>query len=208
MRPPYFFRKWALYLGVVTFLFELLKTLAITVGGDPRNSPQFYWFLFIRSIDLAVELITILLVNVLLLLCCFFQLQGGRTKYRSAFQGLILAILALSLASFHFLTQIFDQYKHLSSLSTLGKEYHLSAYLSMNGESEYLVHECRHWSFDCQTHRVAYLSDKSEIKNAKLTYNSQAKTFAIQTTSGATLLTNSDGSWPQIGNQVQSIQTK
>jgi hypothetical protein len=208
MRPPYFFRKWAFYLGVVAFLFELLKTLAIIVSGDPRNSPQFYWFLFIRGIDPTVELITILLVNILLLCCCFFQLRGGTVRYRSAFQGLILAILSLSLASSHFLVQIFNQYKYLSSLSTLEKEYHLSVYLSMNGESEYLVYECRHWNFDCQTHRVAYLSDKSEIKNAKLTYNAQVKTFAIQTTSGVTLLTNSDGSWPQISDQAPSIQTK
>jgi hypothetical protein len=198
MRPPDLFTKWAFFLGVITILFELLKTIAIVASGDPRNSPQIYWWLFLRSGNPVIELIIILIVNIALLMCCLSKLQGGRMEYRRAFWGLILGILSLTLAFYHLFTQIFYQYEYLSSLSTIEKKYHLNAYLSTKGESEYLINECPHWGLLCQTYRVAYISDKTEVKSAKLTHNPRTNSFAIQTINGAMTLTNSDGSWPQL----------
>jgi hypothetical protein len=198
MRPLDLLTKWAFFLGVITVLFELLKTLAIIITGDPRNSPQISWLLFLRSGNPAIELVIILFINIALLTICLSKIQGGRFEYRRAFRGLIMGIIALLIASFYLLAQTFYQYEHLSSLSTIEKQYHLRAYLSNNGENEYLVHECPHWSLHCQTYRVAYISDKTEIKSAKLTQNPQTNSFAIQTTNGTMILTNSDGSWPQL----------
>jgi hypothetical protein len=207
MRPPDHLTKWAFFLGVITIFFELLKTSAIIITGDPRNSPQISWLLYLRSGNPLIELSIILFINIALFILCLTKLQGGRFEYRRAFSGLIFGIIALLIASFHFLNQIYHQYEHLSSLSTIEKRYHLNAYLSNNGESEYLVHACPHWQLQCQTYRVAYISDKTEIKSAKLTHNPQTNSFAIQTINGTMTLTNSDGSWPQL-TEPSSPKTK
>jgi hypothetical protein len=183
-----YFQKWQLTVGLVLLLFELLLLLIVSISGVCGVTHINYWMLLVYSwVNGTAIWVAIGSIALLLAIYWVVQFLKNQSDRKTTSEAFWMVFLALGIATFYGLTQIFSgSYSNVSSLAVDNRQYHL-IHRSSAMNSDFLILSCASGNFSCEVPRLIDPNLSSEIRSgqekghADLTYNLGSKTFRIQT---------------------------
>jgi hypothetical protein len=183
-----YFQKWQLTVGLVLLLFELLLLLIVSISGVCGVTHINYWMLLIYSwVNGTAVWVAIGSIALLLAIYWVVQFLKNQSDRKTTGEAFWMVFLALGIATFYGLTQIFSgSYSNVSSLAVDNRQYHL-IHRSSAMNSDFLILSCTSDNFSCQAPQLIDPNLSSEIRSgqekghADLTYNLGSKTFGVKT---------------------------
>ena len=186
----YYFNNWPLTIAFIFLSMQILMLLGVFASGYAGSPYLNYWILLGYGwFNTVYVWITLSIVALSLLIFWVFQLIRQRTDRNMTIEAMLMAVLALGIATFHIFMQISGgYYQQISSLTHGDRAYHLVHRSSTNSIGFALI-DCDKTSFFCKPIVPIPIESYRQIKRGWekkatiLTYNDKTNTVTVKTPS-------------------------
>jgi hypothetical protein len=186
----YYFNSWQLTIAFVFLSMQILMLLGIFASGYAGSPYINYWVLLGYGwFNTVYVWLTLSIIAVSLLIFWVFQFIRQRTNKNITFEAMLMALLALGIASLHIFMQISGgYYQPISSLIQNDRAYHLVHRSSTNSTGFALIN-CDKTSFFCKPIVQIPIESYRHIKRGWdkgttiLTFNDKTNAITVKTPS-------------------------